>query len=218
MCVFAGTVLAYNALKYSKLIYDGNLQSPLFEVVVVSAVFALLLFGGCFYLLSFRLQLLIVIAGFFVFMYPLLRKFGSIKIFWVSFVIAFTTSFVIIQSVLNFNGNVMLLLLERFLFLCALMVPFEIRDSQYDDVSLKTLPQRLGIQKMKYLGFSFCLLFLIVGVYNGRAMRISDGVVVLFLMWSIYRIQPNSSKYSTLFWVEAIPIAGFLVDIVIAKN
>jgi hypothetical protein len=51
-----------------------------------------------------------------------------------------------------------LTLFERFLFVLAITIPFDVRDLRFDKMSLRTLPQLYGVQKAKWIGI-FALLF-----------------------------------------------------------
>ena len=41
------------------------------------------------------------------------------------------------------------------------MLPFEIRDMQYDSLKLSTIPQRIGVMKTKIIGVFMLLFFLL---------------------------------------------------------
>lgn len=90
-----------------------------------------------------------------------LREIPFLKIFLISFVWSATTVLLpLIQSGINYNKeNVFAILLERFLFVFAITVPFDIRDMEVDAKgNLKTIPVILG--KKKALIIANLLLFL----------------------------------------------------------
>jgi len=79
-----------------------------------------------------------------------LRDLPSIKIFLISFVWAIATSLLPMQvSDVSINW---LKVLERFLFVFAITIPFDIRDLRFDDPQLNTIPQVLGVINARYLG------------------------------------------------------------------
>jgi len=51
----------------------------------------------------------------------------------------------IIHSGYELTITVLLIILQRVIFIIILMIPFEIRDLKYDDENLKTLPQLIGV-------------------------------------------------------------------------
>ena len=220
ICVFTGTVVAYNSLKYAKLIIGKQVHSFFFKWILVTTGIAGFVFGIYALQLTPREKMLFLFGAIMVAIYPYIRKFGTIKMFWVCFVITYVTSFVILDSAENFKGSFFYPLTKRFLFLCALMIPFEIRDSPFDVLQFQTLPQRLGIYKVKIIGFS-CL-FLFMGLSVGydwlyRPFNVShlplllNGFLAVVLFVSIYKVRPQSSPYFTGFWVESFPIIGFLM-------
>ena len=92
------------------------------------------------------------------------------------------------------------------------ILPFEIRDLQWDDKSLRTLPQVLGIKNATRLGIGLILIFFLMTFLkdeihqNEIPLRLILSAVLVFILISKKRMQ---SKYFVMFWVEAIPIFWF---------
>ena len=59
--------------------------------------------------------------------------------------------------------NLLFILIHYFLFI-ALCIPFDIRDLNYDDVSLKTVPQLFGIKNSKLISIIAFLVFVISSI------------------------------------------------------
>jgi len=79
-----------------------------------------------------------------------LRDLPSIKIFIIAFVWAIVTSLFPMQvSGVPINW---LIVIERFLFVFAITIPFDIRDLRFDAENLNTIPQVFGIKKARYIG------------------------------------------------------------------
>jgi hypothetical protein len=102
-----------------------------------------------------------------------------------------------------------ILQVKLFFLICALLIPFEIYDSQHDVVTLQTVPQKFGIKKTKYLGYlfliSFCILSLLL---RYEFLDIIIAIVIgLFIRFS----STKNTKYYTSFWVESIPILWWLI-------
>ncbi|WP_293890103.1 hypothetical protein [Flavobacterium sp.] len=163
----------------------------------------------------------LIVGGLMVLLYPLLRKQGIIKMFWVSFVIAYLTAFVYSNASPLFHGSVALEFVKRFVFVSALMIPFEIYDSQHDDKTLNTLPQKFGIETAKKAGYLLLLLFVILDVLNfslnetiGIQFLVIDIVIALITGLAIYFSSLKRNQYYTSFWVESIPILWWVLLLV----
>ena len=78
-----------------------------------------------------------------------LRDLPGIKIFLIAFVWAFVTEG--LPALLNGEPLYYLALFERFLFIFAITIPFDIRDVNYDASHLATIPQYFGINTAKWM-------------------------------------------------------------------
>lgn len=98
-----------------------------------------------------------------------LREIPILKIFLISIVWSATTILLpIVQSGKSFNFlHVSLMLIERFLFVFAITIPFDIRDMQGDEQSgLKTIPLVIGVKKSMILVNVLVMLFLIISLLH----------------------------------------------------
>lgn len=152
-------------------------------------------------------------AGMLVLVYPLLRKYGILKLFWVSFVITYLTAFIFINELPAYKGIIAFEFVKRFVLISALMIPFEIYDSQYDDKSLNTLPQKYGIETAKRVGYWLLLLFVLLEVLNFSMENnlkiqylVIDIIIAIVIAIAIYFSSIKRNQYYTSFWVESIPI------------
>ena len=94
-----------------------------------------------------------------------LREISLLKIFLISAVWALSTVLLpVIQAEKNFNlTNILLMLAERFLFVLAITIPFDIRDMDSDkNAGLKTIPTLLGEKKSIKLAVLALALFAII--------------------------------------------------------
>ena len=97
-----------------------------------------------------------------------LREISYLKIVVVAFVWAgFTVLIPVIDAGNEISINVVFLILQRFLIVVVLILPFDIRDVKYDAISLQTIPKKIGVEKTKKLGlilivFSLVLEYLLV--------------------------------------------------------
>src|SRR5690606_34927925 len=98
---------------------------------------------------------------------------------------------------------------QRFVLVLLLMIPFEIRDLEYDDPELKTLPQRYGYVNTKIMGGFGALLFFFLTFLKPEVSYldfIGKGAMFLAIFLVIYLTKKKQSRYFSSFWVEALPI------------
>jgi hypothetical protein len=149
-----------------------------------------------------------------------LRNFTGLKITIVAVVWAGVTVLVpLVNEGVSFvpitiGIDVWISFIQRFFFVFVLTLPFEIRDLQFDELALGTLPQRVGVKKTKAIGIimlsSLLMLEYLKPVKNFEfeiSMIVSVVVLGLFLLFS----KRSQSKYYASFWVESIPIVGLLI-------
>jgi len=108
----------------------------------------------------------------------------------------------------------MLVILQRVLLILALMIPFEIRDLNYDALALNTLPQVLGIKKTKLLGLALLMGFVVLEFF---LLKQDNGAILiscflgLITAFSILKASTRQSKYYASFFVEGIPVLWWLL-------
>jgi 4-hydroxybenzoate polyprenyltransferase len=98
-----------------------------------------------------------------------LRDIPYIKIFLISFVWSASTILLpIIQSGLAFNkAHVIIMLTERFLFVFAITIPFDIRDIQADKQSgIKTIPLLFDKNKSMILSYVLLFIFFLISFFH----------------------------------------------------
>jgi len=105
---------------------------------------------------------------------------------------------------------------QRFLFVLAMMLPFEIRDMQFDSIKLATIPQKIGIKNTKIMGVILaCLFFGMEFFMPEKALGkliIQFGITGLVIL-SILFSRKNQGKYYSGFWVESIPILWLVLTL-----
>ena len=219
--VFFGTVTGYNFVKYAKVagLHHHSLTDMLKTIQIFSFVCFLLLLV-CVFHLSFETLLATGIFGIFTFFYavPLmnhknLRNFGGIKIFVVALVWAGVTVIVpLVSAKIELEADAWLSFVQRFLLVIALTIPFEIRDLVYDKERLQTLPQQLGLLKVK--GFGLLLLAVVLLLEGFKDALQWEGFFGLCIISALVGLAIVVSKtkqlrYFASFWVEGIPIVWF---------
>lgn len=151
-----------------------------------------------------------------------LRSLGVLKIFIVALVWSGITVLIPLLSVEGYSVSfdVLIEAVQRFLLILILLIPFEIRDLVYDNVNLKTLPQRYGVANTKTFGaFGVLLFFGLTFLKQNWGVRelIGKGVLFLILGLALFITKRNQSKYFASFWVESIPIFWLILLLQLAK-
>ena len=217
-CVLFGTILGYSFLKYFEVFRQGKFYRFKYFAIILICIFSVYGFYFFYRRMFDIIKIQLVISGILVLVYPLLRKYGILKMFFVSFVVAYLTAFVYIVASPMFHGIIALEFIKRFVLINALMIPFEIYDSQYDDKAMNTLPQKFGIETAKKFGYFMLLLFVVLDVvnfnFNGN-IKIQylfiDIFIAIFIAIAIYFSSIKRNEYYTSFWVESIPILWWVL-------
>ena len=213
VCVFFGTIVGYNFLKYFEVFRKGFFRTNGYYPILILSILAAIGFLVSFYYLENAFQKLLLISGFFVLIYPFLRKFGWIKLFLVSLVVTFITVYVPFQPVDGLSKELYVNLIQRFLLLISLLIPFEIMDIKADDKSLLTLPQLFGIASTKLFGILLVIPFIVLEFLklHPSYLVLPIGIIaVLFIDFTDLK----RNKYFTSFWVESVPVLWWFFLIV----
>jgi hypothetical protein len=209
-CVFFGTVLGYNFLKYYEVFKRGLYPSTKHLAVLVVSSAVLIGFIYHFCLLKKVFQVPMIASGLVVLVYPLLRNYGWLKMFLVSFVVTIVTVYIPYRTekLLLFDYDINIL--QRFLIIVSLLIPFEILDSKTDHQSMNTLPQLFGITSTKLFGMVLTILFIVLELFKVKSSIAVLPIGLLILMF-IYFTSLERNKYYTSFWVESVPILWLLL-------
>ena len=215
--LFCSSVLAYNFIKYFGIskFYYRSLTTRLKEIQLLSlfCFFGLII---TFFELNNTTKLLVLCLGAVTFFYEIpfervasLRRVKGLKIYIIALVWAMTTVLLpLLEAVVEFEVSIFLTFIQRFIFILVLMLPFEIRDLNNDDLWLSTIPQKIGITTSKRLGFLglFLIFLLSFLLYNNSIDILTSTIVMmvtgLFLLFS----HPKKPFYFTAFWVESVPV------------
>lgn len=138
-----------------------------------------------------------------------LREIPYLKIFLIATVWSTSTILLpIVQSENSFSiAHVAVMLVERFLFIFAITIPFDIRDLEADrQANLKTIPMLLNSQKALSLSYFSLLAFFLISFFHYQkpnegfliwAFGISAASTFLFL-WSVKFRKMNYYHYGIL--------------------
>ncbi|WP_347174075.1 hypothetical protein [Polaribacter uvawellassae] len=222
--MFFSTITAYNFVKYFGIakFHHRSLTKDL-KVIQVFSLCCFLLMCFFAYQLSIEILILFIPFGFLTVLYAIpflsglqksLRTISYLKIIIVAIVWAGTTVFLpLLNADKVIDENVVLYIIQRFLIVAVLILPFDIRDIQYDAISLQTIPKKIGIKNTKKLGFVLLAFALVIEFListqttSKNIFLVFSLVTLLFLM----RAKENQSKYYSSFWVESLPIIWWII-------
>lgn len=222
--LFCSSVSGYNFVKYASVagLHHRSLTSSLKSIQVFSFSCGIVMLVTAYQL---RAETLVccVSLGLLTLFYavPLfllkrnLRSVAGIKVFVIALVWTGTTvALPVVESGLNVYWDPSIIGVQRFLFVIALMIPFEIRDLEYDQTALHTLPQIIGIKKARFFGISLLVLFFLLE-YGKDDFNISS-LIVLLLVAIVLGVlitlsRKRQPKYYASFIVEAVPVLWLLL-------
>lgn len=220
--IFFSVIVCYNFIKYGVEAYKYLIVSNAYHKVIQMFSFVCFVFAIYFLLqLNRDIWIATAILGVLSALYavPLLpsannlRNLAGLKIYIVAFVWAgFSVLLPVLDAGIELHWDFAVTFIQRMLLVLVLILPFEIRDLQWDDKSLRTLPQVLGIKNTTRLGIGLTLIFFLMTFLkdsihqNEIILRLILSVALIFVLASKRRMQ---SKYFVMFWVEAIPIFWF---------
>lgn len=224
--IFLATISGYNFVKYAGIakLHHRSLTKNLRVIQVFSLVtFLVLLYF--FSIQSKEFWILTGLMGLSTLFYSIpflpkhtnLRNLKGTKIFIIAFVWAGVCVFLpLVDTISLFTLPVILKWCQIFLFVISITIPFEVRDLKYDPDGLGTLPQLIGIRKVKALGYFFLVLVIFIQVWIANFQfweMIATILIGIVSIFAIVNTKKNQSKYYTSFWVEAIPILWFLFEL-----
>lgn len=223
--VLFGTLVGYNFVKFDALArFQKNKMSNSLKGITFLSGISLLITVYYFFKLQnltkiSMLSLLLVTILYTLPFFPNnknARNWAGFKIYIVTICWVVITLIVpFINSEIAVPPYFILWIIHRFLFVLLLILIFEIIDLKKDDPHLKTIPQQIGVNKTKILGFILLLFFCGISFFIGNdTIPIVDFqlnfVIAVILALFLYFANENRSKFYTSFWVEGIPIFWWL--------
>lgn len=216
--VVAGTIFAYNFLKYIEIFYLKKIKIQQYLDVVLVSFFAFCGMVFSFFELQNNIKIAFLQIGLLVLLYPILRKFGLLKMFVVAFCVTIITVYIPCLQLEFLPNKLYVLLLQRFLIITSLIIPFEILDAKNDAQYLTTIPILFGSKATKIFGAGLIFLFLVLNLAHFELHKfVIDLCIALITVLFITFSNTNQSKYYTLFWVESVPIVWFFLYKLIVK-
>ncbi len=217
--VFFGTIINYNFIKYGVeaekyfLVENRchkNIQFFSFICFALTCYHAWFLSADTWLVLS----VLVLLTGFYAL--PVLprarnlRSVGGLKVLIVALVWAgITVVLPVLGTQKALVWDVWVEVVQRILLVLVLLIPFEVRDLAYDELELKTVPQRIGVMRTKVFGVFMAFLFFALTYLKdvvSEGELIAKGILFLVLNGLMFVTRRNQPKYFSSFGVEAIPI------------
>ncbi len=217
--IFFGVIVCYNFVKYGVEAYKYLIVSNAYHRIIQVFSFFAFVFA-IYFLVQLDKKIWMAIAAMTLlsalYAVPLLpraknlRNLGGFKIYIVALVwVGFTVLLPAMDAKIALHWDIWILFLQRFIFVLVMILPFEIRDLQWDDTNLRTLPQVYGIKKTKRIGIALTVIFFFLtffrdGIYEYEVLlRCILCAIMIFVLMSSKKMQ---SRYFVSFWVEGIPI------------
>lgn len=150
-----------------------------------------------------------------------LRNLPGIKLFLIAFV--WSVSCVLLPIVEMENkfgisvslGETLLLLAKRFLFICAITIPFDIRDLFQDKLyELKTIPVILGEKKAWMFCQVLLIIYLILLVLFTKTVNwdvIGIALTIFVTGWLIFKSNLKRNEYYYFFFLDGTMLLQFLI-------
>ncbi len=223
--VFCSTISAYNFIKYFGLAqtHHRNYTSQLKRVIWLSILATALSIWLCFSLAQSALFVMLL-TGVISFLYAIpigfrhqflrgrnLRAVSGLKIFIIGLVWTLITVVLpLMDNLTSFGTTEFLYGLQRFVFILVLMLPFDIRDTAYDELKLATIPQILGLFWTKIAG-AVGIGFVVWVSFSLQMQRLPVLTTNLLLLAALLYSNPRRSFNFSAFWVEALPMVWFVL-------
>ncbi|TYA69829.1 UbiA prenyltransferase family protein [Seonamhaeicola marinus] len=222
---FFASVTGYNFVKYFGIAkFHHRSLARWLKAIQVFSLFCFI--AMCYYAFKLEKSTLWYIAGFglITFFYAIpflpkdifvdkkqnLRSIGGLKIYLIALVWSGVTVFLpLLNEGANWHTDILILGIQRYLFIIVLMFPFEIRDLKFDSLKLSTIPQRIGVRNTKVIGFVLLVIIILLDLLKVRFVLYEFAVLSVFMMLTLVlllKAEKTQDKYYSAFWVEGIPI------------
>lgn len=231
--VFFSTVLSYNFIRLFQLDKLNSMTSIWIRANKRSLIVlnSLALIGSVYYLLNFRLVDILVLVPFFLatmfYVFPFkkkitgLRNVPALKLFLIGITWTGLTLYLpLFSAQIHNTPDAYIAVTQRFLFILAITIPFDIRDAQFDLPGLNTLPQLLGVNRSKLMAVMMLIvvvLFDFLIPYKNPNYFWINLVMMGMSMILIAFSGIKRGRFYTAFWIEAVPIVWYLLYLIFIK-
>jgi hypothetical protein len=120
------------------------------------------------------------------------------------------------------DAGLLIYFIQVLIFVVVVILPFEIRDLNSDSKQLHTIPQIIGVNSTKILGFSLLFIFmlldwiqyLILNLVSFNTILI-NGIICLLTLILLIKSKEKQSMYFSSFWVESLPILWLMLNFIL---
>ncbi len=216
-----GTIAGYNFIKH----YQPQKIQLHLNIATILNVISTLLCMYFFLQLKINTQIAIVIPFLITLFYAIpfgkksLRNLAGLKIYAIAFCWVWVTVILpIINADVLWSTAVFLEIVQRFVFVIAITLPFEIRDVQADPENLHTIPQQFGVNNTKIYGLFLLMIFFFLTFFKDTVPHKNLTILPLIFLCSLLFImlaKKTQTKYYSSFFVEGIPILWLLLWLIL---
>lgn len=219
--IFFGSITGYNFVKYASIakLHHAGL-TPNLKLIQIFSFFSFLGFLYFIFQQEFKILLISGGLGFFTLLYAIpigrnkknLRSVGGLKIFIIAIVWAGITVILPLFGKVS-PREISLIYFQRFLFVIAITLPFEIRDLKFDAGDLNTIPQQIGLRNTRILGYILLGIMLSLEFLKADFLALNIlalGVAIFVSAYFIKGAKINQGRFYSAFWVEGIPVFWLL--------
>lgn len=223
--VFFATISAYNFVKYFGVDKAHfKVRTSNLNLIFWSSLCCVILAGYFMMFLKTEALAVIAVSGLITWFYAFpkspfrllskdirnLRMIPGLKVYLVALVWSLITFMLpLVDNDVELIPLILISFLQRFLILVVLILPFEIRDLQFDSLKLQTVPQKIGIKNTKLAGFLLIAIIAILEYFkqqDATVYRLSLLTILITAAIFIFYTRKNSNQIYTGFWVESIPV------------
>ena len=221
--VFLCTIFTYNFQRVIRVNKEGKHPRRAWIKKNSRLVHFLILLSGGFSLYIFFdfsviTQLAIMLLGILCFLYPfILRSIPFIKIAVIALVWSNTTVLLLIlENKIIISYNEVLHLVARFFFVFAITIPFDIKDLEYDNKNIITIPLFFGIRRSKLIASFFLFLSILIAVYqyniSSLILRHFLALIILYIIALVFVWKSDKKKNEMYFafFGEGLSICAYL--------
>ncbi len=225
--VFFSTIVSYNFIRLLNIPEHKNWITIWFvkhkkAIIILSIVCCI----ACVYFATdFNSNAIVVLIPFIIltlfYGMPLpnrlfsLRKIPGLKILVIAFCFAgVTVIFPLVQNSIKISSIIGVLFIQRLLFVILITIPFDIRDVDFDNSKLKTIPQYFGIISAKLIGVFLGVIIVLIDFIFLFENQITSYIVMIVTSVSVILLLFSNNKqpkYYSTFWVESIPIVWYVL-------
>lgn len=225
--IFLATLLAYNFIKYHKLLFTKNRPNyALYQLFILVAVISLIILAYKVVRISILKTIIVLIAFLLVIAYSFpaykinsLRSYPLVKILTIS--AAWTLTSVCFSFIGVLKPKILIFYcLSIFLMVSCQMISFEIRDEDIDKNKSKTVVHVFGLQRTKIIGYAILIIFSVVIFFISLIEKdfvsyLSNIIILIVLFYLIFKSNKNQTKYFSPIFVESVPIYWIIIEFLV---